>query len=122
MGFNAYTFTDETKKTLLAALPPKYSTIAADHITQNFGVQTGTPIPEAKSAKIIGVADDDRGIQALVVEINGERIRPDGKPFHITWSYDPSKMAPAEFDPAPPGKQKAKTYRPMHSIANSPII
>ncbi len=115
MGFNAYELDADSKSQLLEAIPPKYPTVVADHITQNFGVSAGTPIPEPKSVKVVGVADDGRGLQGLIVEVDGERTRPDGKPFHITWSYDASKMAPAEFDPAPPGKQKAKTYRPMHT-------
>ena len=115
MGFNTYELDADSKRQLLAAIPPKYPNVVADHITQHFGVPEGTPIPEPKSVKVIGVADDQRGLQGLVVEVDGERTRPDGKPFHITWSLDASKMAPAEFDAAPIGKQKAKTYRPAHT-------
>jgi len=115
MGFNVYELAEVSKEALLKAFPPKYPTVVADHITQAFGVPAGTPIPEPTSVKVLGSADDGRGIQALIVEVNGERLRPEGKPYHISWSYDPSKMAPAEFDPAPIGKQKAKTYRPAHA-------
>lgn len=117
MGFNVYELDVDSKRQLLEVIPPKYRTVVADHITQNFGVSAGAPIPEPKSVKVVGVADDGRGLQGLIVEVDGERTRPDGKPFHITWSYDASKIAPAEFDPAPLGKQKAKTYRPMHTNA-----
>ena len=39
--------------------------------------------------------DDEMGVQAVEVELDGSSLRPDGKKYHITWSLDPSKGAKA---------------------------
>ena len=43
------------------------------------------------ACRIIGRADDDEGVEAMVVEIDGTSDRPDGSTFHITWSLDRAK-------------------------------
>jgi hypothetical protein len=40
------------------------------------------------SSVIVGHAYDLRGVQALVLEIEGSVRRPDGWIYHITWSLD----------------------------------
>lgn len=35
---------------------------------------------------MVGRADDGIGVEALVVEIDGTIVRPDGGAYHITWS------------------------------------
>jgi hypothetical protein len=52
------------------------------------GVKSDVPLPEASSFTVVGYAYDEAGIEALVVEVDGSVVRPDGKTFHITWSLD----------------------------------
>ena len=37
------------------------------------------------------MADDGRGVQALVVRIDCAVARPDGSTYHVTWSLDRSR-------------------------------
>lgn len=59
----------------------------ADHVT--LGRAGTAPEPWAVSAEIVGRSDDEDGVEALVVSIDGTTDRPDGSTYHITWSLDP---------------------------------
>lgn len=79
---------------LLNQIPPKFPKVIAHHITFQFPGNPDQLPPETSQAFVVGEAwDDEMGVQALVVEIEGNSIRPDGKQYHITWSLDPSKGA-----------------------------
>jgi hypothetical protein len=117
MGYLAFEIDRVLREKLLQMIPPVYSRIVADHITIEFGTKPAV-IPMADSIEILGLADDGNGLQALVVAVDGHRLRADGKPYHITWSLDAVKMAPAEFDPHPHAEHRAaQLYKPVHSIA-----
>ena len=77
---------------LLRQYPPRYPHAVADHVTFTpFGVE---PVPEPVSgARIVGKADDDSGVEAMVVELNGSTRRPDGGTWHITWSLGHGRQA-----------------------------
>jgi hypothetical protein len=77
---------------LLRAVPPRYGTVVAHHVTLKFGDRTARP-PEETVGEIVGEADDGAGVQALVVAIAGSPKRPDGGTFHITWSLEPGREA-----------------------------
>lgn len=112
-GYTAYHLTPDARQQLLAQFPPRYPKVDAEHATYQFGVAENTPIPAADTLEVIGRADDGQGIEALIVRVNGKTERPGGLPFHITWSYDPAKTAPAEFDlDTPP---KPQPYCSTHS-------
>jgi hypothetical protein len=51
------------------------------------------PLPMEAEGVVVGVADDEVGVQALVVEIGGTTRRPDGATFHIPWSLGPGRKA-----------------------------
>lgn len=115
-NYLAYKLGQENRDKLLQAFPPKYPLLKADHVT----IQLKEPetLPYADTIDVIGIADDNNGIQALIVEVNGSMYRPDGRVYHITWSLDPDKVAPAEFDiNKPPEKRKERPYKPFHSNA-----
>lgn len=78
---------------LLTRFPARYAETVADHVTLRFGTDAETPLPTADSGEIIGLADDDAGVQALVVRIGGTTARGDGSHFHITWSLGPGREA-----------------------------
>ena len=44
-------------------------------------------------AEIVGRTDDGKGVEAMVVTIDGDTARPDGSTFHITWSLGDGRRA-----------------------------
>jgi hypothetical protein len=117
MGYLAFEIDRVLRDKLLVEIPPAYPRIIADHITIEFGTKPEV-FTKADSIEILGLADDGNGLQALVAAVDGHRLRADGKPYHITWSLDAAKTAPAEFDPHPHAeKREAQLYKPVHSIA-----
>jgi hypothetical protein len=51
------------------------------------------PPPDPVEAMIVGRADDNDSLEAMVVAIDGNVDRPDGSIFHITWSLGPGRGA-----------------------------
>ena len=88
----------EERDRLLARFPPRYERRVADHVTLRFGTDADTPLPAETEARIVGEADDDAGVQALVVEIGGTIARGDGSHFHITWSLGGGRTAKESND------------------------
>ena len=74
---------------LLARFPPRYPDAIADHVTLKSNAEAD-PMPPDVRAVIVGRADDDNGLECMVVTIDGTTDRPDGSTFHITWSLDQS--------------------------------
>lgn len=86
------------RERLLSLFPPRYPRVVADHVTLPFGTDARTPLPTARSAEIVGEADDGEGVQALVVRIAGTTARGDGSRFHITWSLASGRHAKESND------------------------
>ena len=82
----------EDRAALLERFPPRYAEVVAHHVTQKFGGAEATP-PSETEGEVVGVADDGRGVEALVVRIAGSTDRPDGSTYHITWSLEPGRDA-----------------------------
>jgi hypothetical protein len=80
------------REALLEAFPARYEEVVAHHVTQKFGDVAAAP-PSETAGEIVGVADDGRGVQAMVVRIGGTTERPDGSTYHITWSLAPGRRA-----------------------------
>ena len=76
---------------LLRRHPPTYPNTVANHVT--FGPAEGNTLPDIPLAQVIGRADDDAGVEALVVELAGSSVRPTGGTYHITWSLAPGRKA-----------------------------
>lgn len=90
-GFLAYQVPHDAREHLATMFPPKYPEFVGHHITQAFGVSNpGELAVPSANIKVIGYVEED-GLEALVVEVNGSKRRPDGKIYHITWSLDRSK-------------------------------
>ena len=116
----AFEVDKKSRQMLAAHFPPKYADFVGHHITYKFGVNKQTAkIPSTpKSIKVVGYADDGKSLEALVVEVNGKTLRPDGETYHITWSLDraagrkPAQSKPlvaSGFTPVnPPIEIKAK--------------
>lgn len=71
---------------LLQRFPPRYAQVVADHVTLRGKVGADSTLPPATTAWIVGRSDDARGVEAMVVRIEGGTERPDGGTYHITWS------------------------------------
>ncbi|MBV8687150.1 MAG: hypothetical protein JOZ90_14905 [Alphaproteobacteria bacterium] len=81
------------RKELLQQFPPLYPDPVADHVTFRSNVPEGDPLPPEVQGEIVGRVDDGRGVEAMVVTIDGTSDRPDGSTFHITWSLGPGREA-----------------------------
>lgn len=82
----------EERARLLARWPARYERAVADHVTLDPDAGDAPP-PPGVAARIVGRADDGRGVEALVAEIDGRTARPGGGVFHITWSLAPGRRA-----------------------------
>lgn len=80
------------REALLNRFPPRFAQAIADHVTHG-RKSDAPPLPQAKEAVVIGRADDDQGVEALVVEIDGASDRWDGSTYHITWSLAEGREA-----------------------------
>ena len=80
------------RERLLARFPPRYERVVADHVTFMPG-DADAPMPRVSHGTVVGRADDGRGVDALVVELDGSTERPDGSTWHITWSLGAGREA-----------------------------
>jgi hypothetical protein len=112
-NYIVYRFNDQTRHRLAELFPPKYPEFVGNHITIKFPAKPNDLLPEVpKVAKIVGHADNGEGLEALVVEIDGDIHRPDGKIYHITWSLDRKKG----FKPVDSNTLIAQGYQPVDPI------
>lgn len=90
MGVIGWKLDRSEREALLSRFPPRYAEPVADHITLEKGEAA---LPPDVSARIVGRSDDGRGVEAMVVALDGSTDRPDGSTFHITWSLEPGRRA-----------------------------
>jgi hypothetical protein len=84
--YTGWILTDASREKLRERFSHSYPNPKAHHITHELD-EYGVP-PAVKSAQVVGYSDDDKGIQCLIVKINGTIERPDMGIYHITWSLD----------------------------------
>jgi hypothetical protein len=96
-GFVGWALDRGQRRELLERFPARYEQAVADHVTLKFG-ERNAALPTETSGQIVGVADDGRGVQAMVVSIGGTTDRPDGSTYHITWSLSPGRKAKESND------------------------
>ena len=82
----------EQRSALLERFPARYPQTVADHVTLETEAEK-KDLPSQVEAAIVGITDDRRGVQAMVVTIDGSSDRPDGSTYHITWSLSPGRRA-----------------------------
>ena len=80
---------EASRSKLLERFPPKHDDVIAHHVTL-WGRDFSKPLPPPVTFAVVGHSDDGRGIEALVVTVNGDTARPDGSVYHVTWSIDPA--------------------------------
>ena len=88
MAYTCYLLDESSRSRLKAFFPPRWDFIG-HHITVDYGVPPGHPLPEGKDFRVIGYAVEE-GLECLVVTVDGTTVRPDGKVYHVTWSLDRS--------------------------------
>jgi hypothetical protein len=88
----------EQRKELLLQFPPKFSEVVADHVTLTSRVARSSELPSETLGEIVGLAEDGKGVEALVVSIAGTTDRPDGSTYHITWSLEKGRRAKESND------------------------
>src|SRR4051812_45264441 len=72
------------REALLARFPPTYAQPVAVHVTLRARVHEKSKLPAAPVAAVVGRSDDGRGVEAMVVQLEGSTERPDGGTYHIT--------------------------------------
>ncbi|MCB9991131.1 MAG: hypothetical protein H6867_07095 [Rhodospirillales bacterium] len=95
--YTAFILTKEARQALIDRFPPAYPVVKANHITHRYGADGFGDLFQPKKIEVVGMVDDGNGLQALIVTVNGEQSRPDGWPYHITWSLDPDKEVPDQY-------------------------
>lgn len=93
MGYTGWLLPDDERVRLLDLFPTRYEQPVAHHVTLDFNVPETQPLPVAGFGEIVGMVDDDEGVQALIVAIDGTTDRPDGSTNHITWSLGGERTA-----------------------------
>lgn len=82
----------EQRRVLLEQFDPRYDEPIADHVTLTIKAHS-MPLPTPVESEIVGHSDDGKGVEAMVVAIDGTTDRPDGSTYHITWSLAPGRKA-----------------------------
>jgi hypothetical protein len=90
-GYTCWLLDMTERQALMERFPPEYTNAVGHHVTLDYGVTQDHPLPTQFTGRIVGDIHD-KGVQALVVEIDGNTKRPDGQTYHITWSLEPHKF------------------------------
>ncbi|MEC7577419.1 MAG: hypothetical protein VYC19_03930 [Pseudomonadota bacterium] len=111
---------DADQQKLRAKFQPQFSTLKCDHITLSLTddfTQAQKLAQAIKDVKITGYVTDNKGIDILLVTINGTHQRDWWGYYHITHSLNPNINAPRDYDIfSAPNAQTAMPYSPK--IAN----
>ncbi len=83
---------EDDRAKLLQRFQPRYEKTVAHHVTLRTDA-ANDPLPPQVKAEIVGRTDDENGVEAMVVTIDGTTDRPDGSTYHITWSLGPGRRA-----------------------------
>lgn len=90
MAYTAFVLSQRARAEVLSNFPPKFKDVICHHVTDRFGVAQDFPAPSNAKVTVVGYACDD-SLEAVVVEVDGDRKRKDGKVYHITLSLDKSQ-------------------------------
>jgi hypothetical protein len=95
MGYTGYFLSETSRKDVLRLFPPKFPRVIAEHVTHVHGLDETHPLPPRARIEIYGYATID-GIEAVAVTVDGQKTKPDGRPYHITLSLDPARYNPVD--------------------------
>lgn len=89
MRYLAYNLTEDCKQRLLELFPPAFVNVHYHHVTYLYGVSENTPVPlMPERIAATHFVRGEPGLTLLIVEVNGEKMRPDGATYHLTLSTD----------------------------------
>ena len=91
MAVTGWKLDEADRARLLERFAPEWPDVIADHVTLDPAADRSTAPPPEARAEIVGGINDGEGLQAMVVAIDGDTVRPDGSTYHITWSLDRSR-------------------------------
>lgn len=91
-GYICWILDEASRTALLASVPAQFANVIAHHVTYVYDVPSDTPLPEPKTGYVVGEIVDN-GVQAVVVEIDGDTVRQDGCRYHVTVSLDEGRFA-----------------------------
>ena len=83
---------EDDREKLLHQFPPKFEKTVAHHVTLKSEAERD-PLPADVTAEVVGRTDDESGVEAMIVAIDGTTGRPDGSTYHITWSLGDGRRA-----------------------------
>jgi hypothetical protein len=83
---------------LLQQFPPQFANVVADHVTLKARASEQAALPEEIVGEIVGRTSDGKGVEAMVVRIDGTTDRPGGGTYHITWSLADGRRAKESND------------------------
>ena len=83
---------EDDREKLLQQFPPKFEKTLAHHVTLKSEAERD-PLPNDVKAEVVGRTDDESGVEAMIVAIDGTTGRPDGSTYHITWSLADGRRA-----------------------------
>ena len=87
-GYTCLLLDQRDRDRILSIIIPEYEVVIAHHITLQYGVKLdAAELPKVYSGFIVGEIMD-KGVQTVVVSINGTTDHPHGGTYHITWSLD----------------------------------
>lgn len=92
--YAAFILDHESQEKLTRAFPPKFSEVRANHITIAHDTIDPSVLFTPKSIKVVGYASNNQGIEAVLIEVDGQQFKSDGNPWHITISFDKDKEVP----------------------------
>ena len=88
---------EDDREKLLQQFPPKFEKTVAHHVALKSEAERD-PLPNDVKAEVVGRIDDQSGVEAMVVAIDGTTDRPDGSTYHITWSLGDGRRAKESND------------------------
>lgn len=101
-GYSRFVFMNDVREHFLKQFRPKYPRVLADHVTHEFGVTYDHYMQDLRTwtsrqevCRFYGYLNSGDGLECFLVDIDSKKFRPDGRPYHITWSLRPDRYKPA---------------------------
>ncbi len=91
MSYTAFVLDQQDRDNLLLQFKPIFPDVIAHHVT--FAMGSHPNYLKIDNVVVVYGRVIGESVDVLLVRVDGERERPDGRLYHITWSLDRSKGA-----------------------------
>ena len=102
-GYTCFVFINDNRERLLNTFIPKYPKVIAHHATHMFGLTEDDADDDPRTwqagcsvVDVYGYLNSGDGLECLLVQVDGKKLRPDGRAYHITWSLRPDLYKPVD--------------------------